>query len=352
MDESFRRRIERLGFTEKEVEAYEAIIESGSTTAAEIAERTGISKRHVYNITERLEDRELIIINNYFHPTTIEPARPEEVYETMKREANEIYEELESRYQSRTRREEFRVLKSKQTVMGRIQQLIDRAEDTIALSLPARVVADLRKSLEDAVDREVTVLLVLFESPAGADVTSNIDLEGIGHVIKYREIDMPILMAVDRKFGLVSPRGAITQPTSEVNAIFFGQPYLESVVFRSLMNVDWMIADEIYTTEPAALPHTYTNFRTAVIDAKLHMKDGVNLRIETKVRLREDPAEVRVLTGELTELKQRLVAPIDDAHPDQCCMCLSIDGKDVTVGGKDAYLENYRAYSTTLDVLE
>lgn len=353
MDEGFRERVRRFGFTSKEVETYEAILEYGPTTVPEIAEQTEVSKRHVYNIAQKLEDREFVIINDFFNPTRIEPAPPDEVYKKINEEANKFYQDLESQYQQAAGQQEgMKVLKSRKTVIEKIEQLIAASEDRIAISLPVDVVRTLRGALEEAVDNGVTVLLVLFEDPIGESMAPDIPLEGLAHVVRYRDMEMPILIAADRKFALVSPRGAITQPSSQVNAIYFGQSYLESVVFNALMNSDWLIADEIYTIRPADLPQTYTNFRHAVVDAALHSKNGARLKAEVEVRLCGDSKKATELTGEIVDLKQRLVAPVGDASPGQCCMLIRTDDGVVTVGGKDAHMENYRAYSTTLTALE
>jgi len=350
MDEGFRERVKRFGLTEKEVETYAAILESGSATATEIAEQTDVSKRHVYNIARKLEDREFVVINDIFNPTTIEPAPPDEVYNRINEEASKIYRDLESQYQQAgNQEEELKVLKSRKTVIEKIEELISSAESRIAISIPADIVRTLRDSLEDAVERDVTVLLVLFEDPIGNRGAPDIQLEGLAHIIRYREIEMPVLAAIDRKFAFVSPRGAITQPNSQVNAIFLGQSYLESVVFSALINSDWINADEIYTARPNGLPHTYTNFRHSVIDAALHEKNGTDLRAEVEVRARGDAGDIIELSGEVVELNQRLVAPTSGADPGQCCMRLRADGETVTVGGKDAHMEDFRAYSTTLE---
>lgn len=52
----------QFGLTEKEEEMYIAILEERSATATEIAKRTDVSKRHVYNIAQKLKERELALL--------------------------------------------------------------------------------------------------------------------------------------------------------------------------------------------------------------------------------------------------------------------------------------------------
>lgn len=353
MDRRFRDRIEHLGLTRKEAETYMAILETGPATATEIANSTNVSKRHVYNIAQKLEERQFVIINDYLNPTTIEPAPPDKVYERLKEEAEDIYRELESVYQNGTvDNPDIKVLKSQATVVEKIQQLIASANDRIAISAPVDFVPELRENLRDAVDRGVAVILLVFENPSGYSSVPNISLDGIGHVIRYREGDIPILLAIDREHALVSPRGVVTRKNSEVNAIFLGKSYLESVVFNALMNSSWLVADEIFTVSPEPLPHTFTNFRLATINAALYRNDGTELAADIECRSSENAGPMFELSGRVVDMKQRLVEPVDDAGPGQSCLVLDTGTEVVSVGGKDANVEDYSAYSTTLRAIE
>jgi sugar-specific transcriptional regulator TrmB len=327
-----------------------AILQKGPATATEIANCSDVSKRHVYNIARKLEDREFVIINDYLSPTTIEPAPPESVYERLQEEARNVYQKLESLHQSsEEQRSDIKVLKSRVTVLKKIQNLISSATERIAMCIPADFVPKLRDPLREAVENGVTVILLLFENPMNEGNSPDIPLEGLAHVIRYRENEVPVLFAVDRESALVSQRGVITQPNSQVNAIFMVKSYLESVVFSSMINSSWIIADQIYTRSPDPLPAQYTNFRQAVINAALHRQEDTDLSVTLEARPSRETAEITELTGEIVDIKQRLVEPIADARPGQCCLHVDVGSETVTVGGKDAHIEDYSTYSTTLE---
>lgn len=349
MDEEFGEWMRRFGFTEKEVETYDAILENGPATASDIATETDVSKRHVYNIAEKLERREFVVINDFVNPTRIEPAEPDRVYRTLREEAEQMYQTLELRYQQQDGRHEgVNVLKSRSTVVRRIRAMVSSAEDRIAISLPSEIVTTLGEDLREAVNDDVTVLLLLFGGHRGDDIPG-VSLEGVGDVVRYSDTEVPVLVAVDRKAGLVSRRGALTQPNSQVNAIFFGKSYLERVVFSAMINTDWVMADEIHTTPPDALPHTYTNIRQAVINAALHERANRTLRAEVEARAAGNGEKTRHLSGEVVGLRQRLVEPTSDANPGQCSLHLWDGNERKSVGGSDAHMEEYRAYSITLE---
>jgi len=78
MDTEFSEWIQRFGFTDKEVETYDAILEHGPATASEIADETEVSKRHVYNIAGELERREFVVINDFVNRRGSNPPNPTE----------------------------------------------------------------------------------------------------------------------------------------------------------------------------------------------------------------------------------------------------------------------------------
>ena len=357
MDDELKRRVRQLGLTEKETDTYLTILEKGPATVTEVAARADVSKRYVYTVAKKLEGRHLVIVNDYFTPTTIEAAPPDEVYERLRERASDLYRHLEAKYQGNDQTDGIKVLKSRSTVVSRIEELIRAAEDQIVLSLPAVVVPRLHDALRDAVDRGVLVLLLVFEDRAPADSgksdpLADIAFDGIGHAVRYRDSKLPILLAADGESAFVSARGVITQPNSPVNAISFGQPYMETVVFSSFINSLWVNAEEVCVAPPRELPHTYTNLRRAAIDTTIYRERGTAITAEIEARSKDHLESVVNLVGEVEAVKQRLVNPTTNPRPRQCCLCLRTDNGTVTVGNHDAFFEDYRAYKTTLRTVE
>lgn len=349
MSDDLSARMRRLGFTEKEVDTYFAVLRNGPATAAEIAAAADISRRHVYDVTEKLERRGFVIVNDYFNPTTVEAAPPDEVYETIRAEADEMYEQLNSRYRSRGDRSEgTRVLKSRSTVIKHIIGLINDADSLVGLSLPAGLVPIVEDALRAAVDRDVLVLALVFQSRTGSTTVDDVSLEGAAHVVREREVERTILLTIDDGSALVSSRGVITRPDSPATAISFDRPYFQNVVFKSLINTEWVNATERYAASPAPLPTTYTTFRRAAIDAVLHNEAGRSVEARIEARPTDRPEATVHLEGMVTRVDQRLVEPTTDPPPGLCSMYLETDDGEVTVGGSDADIEEYRAFKTTL----
>jgi sugar-specific transcriptional regulator TrmB len=350
MGEELRRDLQEFGLTEKEADTYLTILENGPTTVTEIANEADVSKRYVYTVAEKLEELHFIIVNDYFTPTTIEAAPPDEVYDHLSERVNGLYNNLEAKYQNGTSSSSTKVLKSRSTVINKIEELIGNAEDQLALSLPALVVPTLSDALRDAVDRGVLVLLLVFEdqNQTGSDPLADVYFDGIADIVRYRTSNLPILLSVDSGSALVSSRGVITQPDSTANALFLGQQYMQTVVYSSLMNSLWVNSEEISVTSPHDLPHTYTNIRRAAIDATLYLNRGEDISVECEARPTDHPESVENVVGEVSEVKQRIINPTTDPRPRQCCLCVRTGDRTVTIGNHDAFFEDYRAYKTTL----
>jgi sugar-specific transcriptional regulator TrmB len=350
MGEELRRQVQGFGLTEKEADTYLTILDSGPTTVTEIANEADVSKRYVYTVAEKLEDRHFIIVNDYFTPTTIEAAPPEEVYDRLNEEVNGFYNNLKEKYRTGTSSGDTKVLKSRSTVINKIEAMVGNAEDQLALSLPALVIPALSDALRDAVERGVLVLLLVFEdrNPPGDDPLADVSLNGIAHTVRYRNSNLPILLSVDSGSALVSSRGVLTQPDSTANALFLGQQYMQTVVFSSLMNSLWVNSEEISVTSPHDLPHTYTNLRRVAIDATLYLNRGEDIAVECEARPTDHPESAENVVGEVSKVKQRIINPTTDPRPRQCCLCVRTDDGTVTIGNYDAFFEDYRAYKTTL----
>ena len=350
MADRFRQQIRQFGLTEKEADTYQTILKKGPTTVTEIANEVDVSKRYIYTVAKKLEDRHLVVVNDYFTPTTIEASPPDEVYEYLNEQVTDLYNSLEERYRGGEISNDTKVLKSRSTVINKIDELIAGAEKQIALCLPAVVIPTLEETLRDAVDRGVFMLLLVFEDPnrTTTDPLEDVALDGIAHAIRYRETNLPIHVSIDADSALVASRGVITQPDSSANALFLGQPYMQTIVFSSLNNSLWLNSEEIHVTSPHDLPHTYTNIRRAAVDAVLHQEMGRELFAEIEARRTDHPESVVNIHGEVTGVKQRHVDPTTDPRPRQCCLCIRTDGETVTVGNPNAFFEDYRGYKTTL----
>jgi len=198
-DSTLAARLTQLGLSEKEIDTYLSILENGEAKASEVADDTGVSKRYVYSISESLEDRGFVEVNDHVVPTTIRARPPSEVISSLTDQLEEMESALDSRFSDTKRRaQQFDVIKSRVTVVKRLAEYVADADREIMLSVPEEHLPELADELSAAVDRGVLVMLVV----NGVSDLDRVDADGLASVARAWDREMPIMLTVD---GQLSP---------------------------------------------------------------------------------------------------------------------------------------------------
>ncbi|EMA33429.1 TrmB family transcriptional regulator [Haloarcula japonica] len=348
-DSTLRDRLEQLGLSEKEVDTYLSILGSGEATASEIADDTGVSKRYVYSISESLEDRGFVEVNDHVVPTTIRARPPEEVIDALTDRLEEMSGALDSRYSSSAREpQQFDVIKSRVTVIKRLTEYIRNAEREIMLSVPQQYLPEISEELAAAVDRGVLVMLVV----SSADGLRPDDASGLASVVRSWDQPMPIMLTVDAQFGLVSPTEMVTRTNSDQRAIAFVQQQLVPVLSGSFLGNYWLMATEETVTDPAPLPATYHDFRHAVLQATLHLRAGHDVQVSAEVRPVQAEDDTTHIEGVVVETKQGVAEPQTNSYPIEHTLLVDIGDRTVSLGGSGSFIEDYETDEVTLSLAE
>lgn len=343
--------LERFGLSKKEIDTYLAILEHGESKASTIADAADVSKRYVYSISEELEDRGFVEVDDHSVPTLIRPVPPETVVDRLSRSVEDIEPEIRSRYTKTERTgEQFEVIKSRQTVLKRIQGLLSNAETEVTLSLPAEVLPQIRPMLEKTVDRDVLVLLLL--GATGDEHQDIASLAGTASTVRTWDALVPTMLTVDRQHGLLAPSELLTSSTSETKAISLTQEQLAPVLAGSFLANYWPTAEERYVTTPGDLPRTYEGFRNAVFQIALHQATETPIEATVTGAPLGDHDLPSTLTGEVVAVRQSLVRPATSTLPIENAFEIRIDDERYTIGGSGAFLEDFEADSVTIRSLE
>ncbi|WP_411967942.1 TrmB family transcriptional regulator [Haloferax sp. YSSS75] len=331
--------LEQFGLSEKVIDTYLTLLELGEAKASQIADAAGVSKRYVYSVSQELEARGFVEVNDHVVPTTIRPLPPAEVVESLSRSVESMQPALEERYTSTARDEErFEVIKSRVTVLKRIGELIGRAESEITLSLPYDVIDEVADELRAARERGVLVSLVV----SGVEPHDDLSLDGLASLVRVWHELMPTMLTVDSRIGLVSPGEMVARSNSESQAIVFAQPHLGPVIVGSFFGNYWPMAAEAYTAEPDALPATYHNFRHAVLQAALCDRAGIELSVTAHGRMvhTDGPTE---LDGRIVEIRQGLLEPANNSFPVENTLVVETGDGTYSIGGQGAFIEDFEA---------
>lgn len=339
-DSSLAALLERFGFSDKEIDTYLTILELGEAKASTIADEAGVSKRYVYSIAETLADRGFVQLNDHVVPTTIRANPPEDVVDALSSDLESMRPALESRYSRTTpQSDRFEVVKSRVTVLKRVSELVDLADQEVTLAIPYRLLDDVADELRAAVDRGVLVLLIV----SGVDPDEEIDVEGVASVARAWEQPMPTMLTIDQTSGLVSPRELLAQSNSSAQAIVFTQEQLGPVIVGSFLGNYYPMSREAYVTEPAELPATYSDFRHAVLQATLHSREDGDLRAVVRGRAVGDEDGPTELEGVVVDTIQGMIEPATNSFPVENTLVLETDDGSYTVGGQGAFVEDFEA---------
>lgn len=333
--------LHRFGLSDKEVDTYLTLLEHGEAKASTIADAAGVSKRYVYSVSEALEERGLVEVNDHVVPTTIRAVPPDDVIRRLRSDVESMKPGLEERYaETEPTAEQFEVVKSRVTVLKRIRGLIDAADSEVTLSVPLEHLEEVETELREAVDRGVLVLLIV----TGENDLP--DLEGIASAVRVWREPMPTMVTVDQAVGAVAPAEMLLRSNSDRQAIVFAQEQLGPVLVGSFFGNYWPAAEEAAVADPATLPTSYENFRHTVFEATLHLRTDTSLHAAVEGRYTDDgPVSIE---GRVVDTRQGMVAPANNEFPVQHSLVVDTEDGEVTVGGPGAFVEDVEAERVTL----
>lgn len=340
--------LRQFGLSEKEVDTYLAILEQGEAKASTIADDAGVSKRYVYSTSEKLAERGFVEVNDHVVPTMIRANPPERVIGTLADRVETMRPALDERYSATTSEpDQFEVIKSRVTVIKRIQNRLAAANEEVTLSIPYEHLPEVASELESAVERGVLVLLVL--SGVHRDDVDETEFEGLASTVRVWREPMPTTLTVDKQFGLVAPTEMIVRSNSDKQAITFAQEQLVPVLVGSFFGNYWPMANEVYATEPVALPKTFDDFRSAVLQATLHLRKGNSIIARVTGRPVGEEADPTTVEGSVIDVRQSLLEPASNAFPVEAALVLETEDGEVTVGGSGSFVEDFEAEAVTLE---
>lgn len=349
-DTSLTDRLERLGLSEKEIDTYLSILDHGEAKASTIADDAGVSKRYVYSVSEKLAERGFVEVNDHAVPTLIRANPPEEVVDRLRTELGSLGPDLAERWNRVTEeRREFEIIKAQPTVVKRIREFLETANDEVTLSIPAKILPDVEDVLRETVSRNVLVFLLL-TGEASADVTVDDD-DPVASVVRTWTERAPVLYTVDNQLGLFAPYELLARSNSGQQAVAIAQEQLVPILVGSFFGNYWPLGVERHVADPAPLPQDYQSFRHAVFAATRYQNDGIPITATVDARPVHDDGDYRELTGRVVDVRQSLVDPPNSRFAVE--NALVVDAPDhedpVSIGGPGAFLEDYEARSVRLD---
>ncbi|MFC7076149.1 TrmB family transcriptional regulator [Haloarcula halophila] len=334
----------RFGLSEKEALAYVSVLQNGSTTMRVVSEETDISKSYAYDIVGKLEERELIEIDDHVQPTQLRAIPPSEGIENLVSQLHSIETQLDDLFDSESyEQQKFSIIKSRRTILTQLVDLIDSATDEIVLALPASVLHRVEDSLRDAQERGVFCMLLVTEYDDEVEIS-----DSIANVVQTWDAPAPVTLTIDRSDGIVSSADAVLNSNSDEYAIYHAEEQIVSSLFDSFIANYWLMGEQRHAAQKGSLPATFTSFRPAVFEAALYLMDEQPLTAEMEVRPTQSDDSFEIVEGTIVEVKQSIVRPFSNEFPTQESFVVETPDGTFTVGGAKAFIEDFEARNITL----
>ena len=328
----------RFDFGEYEIEAYLAVLEHGRLTASEIAERTDIPQPRVYDTVRSLSENGLVELRES-RPMQVLAVDPEEAFSDVQSTLSTLVGGLSERYSRPTRDSEaVSLVKSRQTVLRYIEEVIATAEYELVLSLTPDLLARYEEQLTERRDAGVTIELLL--APA-ADVPApaEYDYAGVATEVRARRgVTTPVVAVGDGTYSVYTTREGL-QADGDRYGVIFNRSELGFLVSGFLNTVVWTSATTLADTRNGRpFPRRYATVRRCVEDL-----DGDDGRFHATVRGRD------IETGERRTVDGAVVDVSVGTNRETAAITLETDDGRVDVGGQVAALEDIEADEIAVD---
>jgi sugar-specific transcriptional regulator TrmB len=323
----------RFDFGEYEIEAYLAVLEHGRLTASEIAERTDIPQPRVYDTVRSLSENGLVELRES-RPMQVLAVDPEEAFSDVQSTLSTLVGSLAERYETPARDSEaVSLIKSRQTILRYVEDVITAAEYELVLSLTPDLLARYEEQLAERRDAGVTIELLL--APA-ADVPApaEYDYAGVATEVRARRgVTTPVVAVGDGTYSVYTTREGL-QADGDRYGVIFNRSELGFLVSGFLNTVVWTSATTLTDTRNGRpFPRRYATVRRCVEDL-----DGDGGRFHATVRGRD------IETGERRTVDGAVVDVSVGTNRETAAITIETDDGRVDVGGQVAALEDIEAY--------
>ncbi|MFB6074976.1 MAG: TrmB family transcriptional regulator sugar-binding domain-containing protein [Haloarculaceae archaeon] len=342
-----RENLELFGLSPKEIDTYLTILDHGEAQVSEIVADAGVSQRYVYEMCEKLDGRGLVVLNDHVRPSMVRALDPETATDTIENRLEELRTDIAERLADRTFSElSVELIKSQQTLFKRSRHFIDEATEEVFLCVPATAYRQFHEELVAARERDVAVYLLLTDP--GLDALDVNTVVPAASVVRVWEYEPSSLLSVDYETTIYDEWGVFRSQNAPGRALSLAHSAAARPFFDTFVSNFWRLGQEVSVCEPDTLPHAYSQLRKALLHGTLHEHEGRTLRATIEAKDTATGEEVTMTEVPIREIRQGLVEPFTNTFPVEDAMTVEFEGEEVTVGGSEAFLEEYEALEITL----
>ncbi|WP_170977354.1 TrmB family transcriptional regulator [Halorussus salinisoli] len=341
--------LQNIGLTEYQSRAYVAAVSLGTATPGELADESGVPQARIYDVIEDLTERGFVEEQIRDGTKVVSAPEPGVVLEEFKnRHVDEFNATVQSAaadlsrmYQRETNTDGFVSMVSlEKSARRHIRRAIDDADWWLALSLPRATYDSVADEVEAAIDRGVTVRLVVHDDTAPAE---ELDDSFPADVHVRRRSIADTLAVADRSYGVFSSElpHADSSPyivTQEANLVFLFQNYFQQF---------WSTSEVVQTGD--AFPRWYLDPWRVITDLGSELEETAFTAHVVGYRSAE--SRDGEWTGEVigSELAGPVEADFTSALPVRATLRIDTGDEILAVGGWKAAVEDVAASAIRLE---
>lgn len=245
----------------------------------------------------------------------------------------------------------FGTIASSEAAIEYIRSNLSAAQSQVDLAVPVSVMPDIEDALAAAGEDVLRCLLVYGEESA-LESTLTHDIGEVASVVRLWNVEPGFTIFIaDHGAGLMVQNG-LFDGTDDRGGVTFSGPETYHMAYAWFIAHPWEMGQEFYTADPPTLPKTYDDIRQATFQATLLLHDDRQVQLTMRARPTDDPGGFETLQGQLVTTRQQFLYPkLSSVFGETSIHVRTPEGR-VTVGGLDAYFEDYEAESITLEPLE
>lgn len=341
--------LEEIGLTTYEARAYIAGVSLGTASPNELADESGVPRGRIYDIVDDLRERGLVEVRERSGSKEVRTPPPRETLEQLKERHIETFSDrvhsvasrLDQLHEYQRPSEGFVTMVSlRQSALRHIRQAIQDAEYWLTMALPVDLYDRVQEEVGEAVDRGVTVRLMI-DGQEALDADPRPGTMGPtlppGVWVRHRP-SIDTFAFSDRTYGIFNS----THPQEQSQPYIITQERNLVMLFQNYAEQIWNGSETIESG--GGFPRRYLDPWRTVVDLGEKLTDSGRFVAEIEGH-ETHTRRPDTWAGDLVDYE--IGGPVEtDFHavlPTTASITLETDSETVTVGGWKATLEDIAA---------
>lgn len=265
--------LEETGLSPYQADAYEALLELGSSPASEIAAVSGVPQPRIYDVLRSLEDMDYATVyeRDQLYARANDPSKALAGLRTAVERYESAIAEIEARYQApAVQAGDVSLVQRFRTVFEHARENIGTASEHIQLAITPDRFSDLRSALRAAHERGVHIQISLYCPPDEQFPFDRSTFDGVCTEVRQRDLPGPFLLLTDRQRACYAPHNRVSH---EYGVLV--DDYTTAYVFHwYYLTRLWEVYDTIYSDHSDHPPHQFVEITDCIRAIEPALDDG------------------------------------------------------------------------------